>query len=73
MDFPQDNAQVSCLSTVEDLENACKKYNLRLSEETNRDLLIKVFRNIGPSTSQRIFMKCKLVLQIVIVILIYKY
>ena len=52
-------SEVSCLSSILDLQRSCQTQNVELSTETNKYLLYLTLKKVGPSIAQRVVSKCE--------------
>ena len=52
-------SEVSCLSSILDLQRKCQNEKVELSKETNKYLLYLTLKKVGPSVAQRVVSKCK--------------
>ena len=54
------DSQVSCLSSIADLQRKCISESVGFSQETNKYLLYLTLEKLGPSLAQKVVSKCKL-------------
>ena len=58
--IPIYESEVSCLSSILDLQQKCINQNVGFSSETNKFLLYLTLKKVGPSVAQKVVSKCKL-------------